>query len=389
MAAVRLLAFTDCVYRQEGREIYTDRAFVSFLARVGQRFDQLTIVGRLDGAQGAWHYRLDPAIRFVPLPSYADLTHPAAVGRSLLRSLRRFWGALDDADCVWLLGPAPHAVAFALLARIRNRRLTLGVRQDWSAYVRGRRTQRWTHIAGDLLESCWRALSRGSPTVVVGPDLAANYRGAASLLEIAVSLVSTADVEAGAAAAQRSYGDDLILLSVGRLDPEKNPLLLAEAFARLRAEDSRWRLVVCGEGPVRPALEERLRELGVAEFAQLRGFVTIAGGLLEIYRSSHVFLHVSLTEGFPQVLLEAFASGLPTVATAVGGVADAAGDVALLIPPRNREAAVLAVQRLVADRALRERLVTDGLARARRQTNDREADRVARFIAGTDPVAQL
>ena len=47
----------------------------------------------------------------------------------------------------------------------------------------------------------------------------------------------------------------------------------------------------------------------------------IDGGLLELYRNSHVFLHVSLDGGFPQVLVEAFASGLPAVATAVGGVA--------------------------------------------------------------------
>ena len=37
-------------------------------------------------------------------------------------------------------------------------------------------------------------------------------------------------------------------VSVGRLDPEKNPLLLAEVFARLREQDPRYRLVVCGDG---------------------------------------------------------------------------------------------------------------------------------------------
>ena len=51
----------------------------------------------------------------------------------------------------------------------------------------------------------------------------------------------------------------------------------------------------------------------------------IDGGLLDLYRSSHAFLHVLLTEGVPQVLIEVFASGVPVVATAVGGVAEAAG----------------------------------------------------------------
>src|SRR5207245_1791237 len=93
---------------------------------------------------------------------------------------------------------------------------------------------------------------------------------------------------------------------------------------RLLARGCRWRLVVCGDGPLRGELERRLTELGVSHRAELRGYVPINGGLLEVYRSSHAFLHVSLTEGFPQVLGEAFASRLPVVAQRlVGGGAHA------------------------------------------------------------------
>ena len=77
----------------------------------------------------------------------------------------------------------------------------------------------------------------------------------------------------------------------------------------------------------------------------------IDGGLLDLYRNSHAFLHVSLTEGFPQVLVEAFASGLPAVATAVGGVAAAAGDAALLIEPQDAAAAAEALERIADGRA--------------------------------------
>ena len=83
-------------------------------------------------------------------------------------------------------------------------------------------------------------------------------------------------------------------------------------------------------------MEERLRELGVADHADLLGYVPIDGGLLDLYRSSHAFLHVSWTEGLPQTLFEAFASGLPVVATAVGGVPAAVGDAALLVEPGIR-----------------------------------------------------
>jgi glycosyltransferase involved in cell wall biosynthesis len=108
--------------------------------------------------------------------------------------------------------------------------------------------------------------------------------------------------------------------------------------------------------------------------------VPIDGGLLDLYRRSHAFLHVSLTEGFPQVLVEAFASGLPVVATAVGGVPEAAAGAALLVQPRDAAAAADALERIIADADLRERLIAAGLERAREGTLEAAAERLARFI---------
>src|SRR5207248_2132734 len=83
---------------------------------------------------------------------------------------------------------------------------------------------------------------------------------------------------------------------------------LADVLARLRVADPRWRLVVCGEGPLEGALRARLDALGVAEAADLRGYLPLDQGLRDAYRNAHAFLHVSLTEGLPQVLFEAFAA---------------------------------------------------------------------------------
>ena len=380
---MKLVAFTDYVYRETNGVVYGERAFALFLAALADHVEELTIVGRLDPEPGPCHYPLPATIRFVALAHYSSLVHPLAVGGSLARSLGRFWRALDDADGVWLLGPYPHAVAFAVATRLRRRRLILGVRQDFPTYVRNRRpTRRWMHYAADLLELCWRALARGSPVVVVGPDLKRRYRHAPAILEIAVSLITSADVDAGERAAARSYQGRLQLLSVGRIDREKNPLLLADILARLRSADPRWRLIVCGEGPLTLELERRLEQLGLTDHAELRGYVPVDEGLLDLYRSSHAFLHVSLTEGMPQVLLEAFASGVPVVATAVGGVAQAAGDAALLIPPDDASAAVHALLRIERDPELRGRLLSTGFADARRQTLEAEVSRVAAFIAG-------
>src|SRR5262249_9743111 len=82
--------------------------------------------------------------------------------------------------------------------------------------------------------------------------------------------------------------------------------------------------------------------------------------------------------------IEAFASGVPVVATAVGGVAEAAGDAALLIPPRDASAAVQALERIAAGPELRTALIDRGLELARGQTLDSESSRVAAFISSPD-----
>jgi glycosyltransferase involved in cell wall biosynthesis len=258
--------------------------------------------------------------------------------------------------------------------------VVIGVRQDWLSYVRMRRPGRWwMHVSADLLEWTWRALARRIPVVAVGPELSAKYSHSPAVLELVVSLVPEAELVSAKPAPDD--GAERRILSVGRLDEEKNPLLLAEILAQLVREDGRWRLIVCGDGPLAGALADRLTALGVGEHADLLGYVPLGERLFDLYRSSHVMLHVSWTEGFPQVLAEAFAFGLPVVATDVGGVRAGVDGAALLIAPGDARAASDAVSLIARDDALRERLTAAGLELARELTLEAQIARLAEFLA--------
>jgi glycosyltransferase involved in cell wall biosynthesis len=384
---LRLAVYTDYEYCSDGQRRYGRRAFVVFLEALREHVDRLVLVGRFDPEPGSSHYPLHEETELVGLPHYESLGHPLAVARSLLVSVVRFWRLLDDVDTVWVLGPYPHSVLLALLTALRRRRLVLGVRQDMPLYVRSRRPdRRWMHVSADVLEGIWRLLARRYAVVVVGPELERKYRDghARSVFATTVSLVSERDLDAAAqAVAARDYGGPLTVLTVGRLDVEKNPLLLADIVARLDDDgDGRtWRLLVCGEGPLREQLAERVAELGLGDRVELLGYVPIDGGLLQLYRSSHAFLHVSWTEGFPQVLVEAFASGLPAVATAVGGVPAAAEGAALLVAPDDAASAAAELRRLADDPVLRGELIAAGLERARGGTLETASARLAEFLA--------
>jgi glycosyltransferase involved in cell wall biosynthesis len=377
---VRLAVYTDYVYRRTGGTVRAERAFALFLAALAPQVERLVLIGRLaadDGAQA--RYALPLEVELAPLPHYPSLANPRAVIASLVRSARHVWRALDDIDVLWVLGPYPHAIVLVAVALCRRRSVVLGVRQDWPSYVRRRRPgRRWMHRSADLLEWVWRTLARRLPVVAVGPELSANYAHAPAVHELVVSLVPAAELERTATA--RDYAGELSILSVGRLDEEKNPLLLAEVLALLHRRDPRWRLLVCGEGDLAGALSDRLSELGVAERAELLGYVPMGEELFELYRSSHALLHVSWTEGFPQVLVEAFACVLPVVATDVGGVRDGVGDAALLIPPGDPEAAAEALERVAGDGELRARLTDAGSERAAGLTLEFQTARLVAFL---------
>lgn len=376
---MRALVYLDQAYWRDGDGIWAQRAFVLFLGALAARCGRLTLLGRVSPAAAQRHYRLDDSIRFAPLPGYASAASPLAVLRAIPGSVRAFWREAGSADVAWLLGPSPLSILFALAARARGLPVVLGVRQDLRAYARGRHPgRRGAHLAADLMELAFRALARGGGVVVVGEDLARRYRRAGSVLTIAVSLVAERDVADEQAVASRRWSESPTALTVSRLDAEKNPLLLADVLGRL---GSRWRMVICGEGPLAGELAARLDELGVAERAEMRGHVPLDAGLADLYRSADALLHVSLTEGVPQVLIEAFAAGLPVVATDVGGVAGLAGGAAELIPPADAPAAAAALERLASDPEHGRELALAGLRRVASLTTEAESERVAEFLA--------
>jgi glycosyltransferase involved in cell wall biosynthesis len=376
----RLGVYTDYRYALvEGRP-YAERAFGLFVRALAPRFSRLAVIGRLDPGTELARYEVSGA-ELVPLPHYPSLTHTFRALRGMLGSLRIYWRALGSLDVVWILGPHPLAFPFVAMARLRRKRVVLGVRQDSVEYMRNRHPDSRFRIGvARAMEAGFRLLARRYPTVVVGPAIARNYAAARERLEISVSLISQRQI-AGPGEGARDYGADrLTALSVGRLEREKNPLGLADALASARRRDPRWRLVVCGEGAMQDELERRLAELGLSDAAELRGYVQ-HDELAREYRAAHALLHVSWTEGLPQILYEAFAAGLPVVATDVGGIREAVGEAALLVPPGEVEEAASALERIGADAGLRERLTARGRELAERHTIESEAERTADFIA--------
>jgi len=184
------------------------------------------------------------------------------------------------------------------------------------------------------------------------------------------------------AAGRRPHGPfrrpgQLTVLSVGRLDRRKGLEPLLAAFALLRRQRDDVQLVIVGDGPLRPTCE-RLVSLHAVPDVTFAGFVD-DGVLPGCYAAADVFCAPATgNESFGIVLLEAMASGVPVLASAIPGFSriishDRQG---LLVPPGEPRAWAAALDELLDDPTRRRRMARAGVADARRYDWSRVATEV-------------
>jgi glycosyltransferase involved in cell wall biosynthesis len=154
--------------------------------------------------------------------------------------------------------------------------------------------------------------------------------------------------------------DQRVVLSIGRLSQEKAHADLIAAFRELGATNPvlNCKLLIVGDGPERETLN------AAAQAPEIAGRVVFTGQVRDVqpfYAMADVFVLPSHSEGSPNVLLEAIAARLPVVATRVGGVPEIVQHEAsaLLVAPQAPAAMAQAIQQILTDDGLAQRLVAN------------------------------
>ncbi len=194
---------------------------------------------------------------------------------------------------------------------------------------------RWARISPGLTMSERRSFRRMDRIYVVNRRVAADYRSrfadVADRFDFLPNWVDPAIFGAADAAERRAERERVaseigvapeapLLLFAGRLEGQKDPLLLVRAFAALRVGRPDAHLLIAGEGGLEAATRAELQALGIGQAATFLGTVPRT----EVARLMHAADALVITSGFetgPTVGLEALASGLPVVTTEVGEVA--------------------------------------------------------------------
>lgn len=214
------------------------------------------------------------------------------------------------------------------------------------------------------------------PSEATAAQLRALHPGAAELVRVVPHgiderfLAPRSDDSNSAAAVRReSLGVPArYLLQVGGNRARKNVPHLLRAFARYRLRGGKCDLVLAGPGPSPDRAPRGVTALGWIDDASL----------LALYDGAQAVVVASESEGFGLPVLEAAARGAPVVACASGGVVEAAGDAALLVPPGDEEALASALLSVENDAATAASLVERGRSRA---AGFRWATAAARLVA--------
>ena len=213
------------------------------------------------------------------------------------------------------------------------------------------------------------AFRRGAAPVAVGTEIARSFQRVYGF-DVAATIpngIALAQPRPGAREAWRSahgFGeDDVLIASVARLEAQKDPLGLIEAFARAVERDSRCHLLLAGAGALENAARECANRCGVSGRVH---FLGVCGDVPDLLAAADLFALASRWEGSPLAVMEAMAAGLPVVATAVGEVPElvATGVSGILVPAGDLEKLADALGSLVGDGARRRAMGDAAGARA-------------------------
>jgi len=237
---------------------------------------------------------------------------------------------------------------------------------------------RWDIVENNLLArkcqhaSFARFISRSGLELARGRGVVCGSR--ARVLHMGVKLPERIATDKVASAVGRDR-EFLTVLCAANLIPVKGHTYLIQAIAHLIKEGKKIRLLLAGDGELRPALETQVAHLGLKDWVVFLGYVAHEK-LLDLYRQNKVDVFVlpsvdlgnGLHEGIPVSLMEAMAYGVPVIATKTGGIPELLDDGAgLLVPPKDPKALAEAIARLATDPTLRRALGSAGRRRVEQE----------------------
>jgi len=316
-----LVVFIDYILHKKDQEYYSDDSHILFTQAIQSRFTTSVLCSRTLSTDVAQGHKVDTETTSVQaLPYYPSLvSFWKRIWVLLPRTIRRIKSQITDESVLWLAWPHPISLVLLLLYGKRNK-VFITVRQNLKALMKVRYTGPTRILAifmVDFLNLVLRLFYKNILVLTTGREM---YR----MLNPIMSNVHEVKTPVVSKGYKQQYvydnSDEINLLFVGRLEPEKGLKYLVESVALLKRRGLNVKLNIVGNGAEWDSLQSQVKEKKLEGVITFHGYLPFGDQLLAHYASASYFILPSISEGFPKVINEARAFGLPIITTKCGGV---------------------------------------------------------------------
>lgn len=352
---MKIFAYNDFILKRNEEGIFADDSHILFIKSTCENhFDAFRLGSRVSPQSGSGYYFFSANnSQILELPYYSSVSDFLKNPSIFWKAYRLLKSQIKEFDVFWITWP--HPISFLILWMIgKDKPVILFVRQNLEALIKVRYSgiKRKAGILFTRLVDGFASIFRSQAMLVtVGEEMYKELSpGFAASRYISDSIVSK--VYALPAREKRTPGV-LKLLFVGRLEPEKGLPDLIKAF-KLIDEKLESRLTIIGEGVSKKEVESLVKELGLEDKVDFRGYIAFGKELFEAYASHDLLMISSYSEGLPKIINESRAFAIPIVSTKVGGIANELkdGQTCLFVKPGNPFQLAAATLKLAEDMEL-------------------------------------
>lgn len=384
----KLLIVSHVLVSTFADKIYVKGSFGRRIDALAARFDVvylLTCHQAISCSTGEYSIKASN-LALIPIP---NIWHPNRFMRYLLRlrgmsiAAVRLPDLLSICDIVHPRLPSPIGFIGVVMARLWRKSTFVyiaGDREELLMLNRG-----WIRLWAKYNHALLRLAVKNVLCFTAGPALAQKFGGESRLIHPILSGSLNSDKIADEEEAiRRTTGVCREILFVGGISEAKGVHILLRSLHQLRNRGIDLHLTIIGastDGGV--WLNEQLKTLNINDMVRYKGKLAWED-VLSYYDKSDVLVLSSLSEGVPQVIIEAMSRGLPTIATRVGSVPWIIQDrvSGLLVNPNSVSDLTDAILHLANEEEMRVRFVKSGLAVARRATLDATVDFMVERVVG-------
>lgn len=376
----------------DGKQYTTKYPFASFIVAISKHVDSLIVFVPLKRSTCTKAHHLvclNDNVKIIPYPFYESLKEQYLGAYRILPDFIKIFNHnknLFDV-CGFVSTSIISLVAFSF-SKLYKKKVFLYLRADvqkaYTIQIRSLIGRSIGLLLGYTEELFCRIMIKRNPTIVIGEGLYRKYNKKHNSVYLFYSNLISKKIIKNSNPPKKLIGEKgPILLSVGRLVPQKGMEFLVDAVDKLKnRKDYSPLCYIVGSGIEEKILKRIIKKKELEPYFIFLGNIPWGEKLFDIYRKSDLFILPSITEGFPKTIFEAMALGVPVIASDVGGISGIIKNEfnGILVQAKSSRKIVSAIIKIWTNEVMYNKIIGNGLRTVKNYTVEKQTKRLVSII---------